>query len=70
MSIKGETHMQSLTKDEAYKVINLLIPFLNTPEHEREIDESQKQYFITTQEPEIWRKHPELPLEISTWGRV
>ncbi|MES5896924.1 hypothetical protein [Bacillus cereus group sp. RP43] len=62
--------MQHLTKDEAYKVINLLIPFLNIPENEREIDESQKQYFISTQEPELWRKHPSLPLEISSWGRV
>ncbi|PEM58656.1 hypothetical protein [Bacillus toyonensis] len=62
--------MQSLTKDEAYKMINLLIPFLNDPQNEREIDETQRQYFITTQEPEVWRKHPKLPLEISSWGRV
>lgn len=70
MSVINETHTQPLTKDEAYKMINLLIPFLNDPQNEREIDESQKQYFITTQEPEVWRKHPELPLEISSWGRV
>lgn len=70
MSIKRETHTQSLTKDEAYKMIELLIPFLNDLQNEREIDESQRQYFITTQEPEVWCKHPELPLEISSWGRV
>lgn len=70
MSVINETHTQPLTKDEAYKMINLLIPFLNDPQNEREIDESQKQYFINTQDPERWKKHPELPLEISSWGRV
>ncbi|PGQ42032.1 hypothetical protein COA05_06000 [Bacillus thuringiensis] len=70
MSIKSETHVQPLTKDEAYKMIHLLIPLLNDPQSEREIDESKSLYFITTQEFEVWRKHPELPLEISSWGRV
>lgn len=62
--------MVNRTLLDKYRAINELIILLNIPENEREIDESQKQYIITTQEPEHWRKHPNLPLEISSWGRV
>ncbi|HDR7839258.1 TPA: hypothetical protein QCY33_005585 [Bacillus toyonensis] len=64
--------MKKLTKVETYKAINELIQFLDIPAEEREIEESQKQYLIDTQEEERWRKHPnpDYPLEISSWGRV
>ncbi|HGH7183261.1 TPA: hypothetical protein ACJMKL_005577 [Bacillus luti] len=62
--------MKKRTKVEVYKAINELVDLLNIPAEERELDESQKQYIIDTQEEERWRKHPELPLEISSWGRV
>ncbi|QWH15210.1 hypothetical protein EXW38_28525 (plasmid) [Bacillus mycoides] len=57
---------------EFYKTVNELIQLLDIPENERELDEEQKQYMISTQEEERWRKHPnpDLPLEISSWGRV
>ncbi|MEH6848546.1 hypothetical protein [Bacillus pseudomycoides] len=62
--------MKRLTKVETYKAINELINFLDIPENEREFDESQKEYIVATQDEERWRKHPILPLEISSWGRV
>ncbi|MED2185344.1 hypothetical protein [Bacillus wiedmannii] len=62
--------MKKRTKVEIYKAINELVDLLNIPEGEREIDEKQKQYIVATQEEERWRKHPSLPLEISSWGRV
>ncbi|MGH1163356.1 hypothetical protein HRG49_13230 [Enterococcus faecalis] len=55
---------------EFYKTVNELIQLLDIPENERELDEEQKQYMVATQEEECWRKHPSLPLEISSWGRV
>ncbi|OQR53433.1 hypothetical protein [Bacillus sp. CDB3] len=62
--------MKKRTKIEVYKAINELVDLLNIPAEERELDEKQKQFMVVTQEEEHWRKHPTLPLEISSWGRV
>ncbi|PEC65621.1 hypothetical protein [Bacillus toyonensis] len=62
--------MKKRTRVEVYKAIYELVDLLNIPADERELDDKQKQYLVDTQEEERWRKHPELPLEISSWGRV
>jgi len=71
LPLQGGNYMKQRTV-EFYKTVNELIQLLDIPENERELDEEQKQYMVATQEEEHWRKHPNpnLPLEISSWGRV